>query len=237
MTTVTPTSPCPNSPVRSAVAEVDVSPPPHQPPLVLASASPRRADLLHLAGFTPLIRPVDVDERVYPGEDAPAYVTRVAQVKAVAGARGEAVAGARGGAEAGARAGAEVVLAADTAVVVDGDILGKPRNAAEAAAMLRRLSGRPHLVSTGVAVICAGRRIREQVVSTEVEFTTLTDADIDAYVATGEPLGKAGAYAIQGRAAAFVRRIDGSWTNVVGLPLVETRAILRTFGIEPGPQT
>lgn len=183
--------------------------------LVLASASPRRLDLLRLAGLEPLVCPADIDESRRPDEPAVAYVARLAREKA----RCAPV-------EPGT-----VVLAADTAVVLDAELLGKPGDAAEAVAMLRRLRGRAHRVSTGVAVVPPGGGLAETVVTTEVVMAALSDAAIDAYVATGEPLDKAGAYGIQGRAAAFVERIDGSWTNVVGLPLVETLDLLRDAGV------
>ncbi|HEY8339543.1 MAG TPA: Maf family protein [Egibacteraceae bacterium] len=183
---------------------------PAPPRLVLASASPRRLALLRGAGLEPLVRVADIDERAAPGEDARDYVLRLARAKARAAARGSH----------------EVVVGADTAVVVDGEPLGKPRDAAHAAALLARLSGRRHLVITGVAVSCGDGELRDLVVSTTVEMVALTPAAIAAYVATGEPFGKAGAYAIQGRAAAFVTRIEGSYTNVVGLPLTETLTLL-----------
>lgn len=186
-----------------------------EPSLILASASPRRLDLLRLAGLEPVVCPADVDESRRSDEAAVAYVTRLARDKA----RCSPV-------EPGC-----VVLAADTAVVLDAELLGKPRDPGEAVAMLRRLRGRTHRVSTGVAVVTPGGGLAETVVTTEVVMAPLSDAVIDAYVATGDPLDKAGAYGIQGRAAAFVVRIDGSWTNVVGLPLVETLDLLRDAGL------
>lgn len=181
--------------------------------VILASGSPRRLALLRLVGLEPVVRPVDVDERPHPGEAAPEYVARLARDKAAAVAENGAV-----------------VLAADTTVVLDGEVLGKPRDAAHAADMLQRLQGRGHAVSTGVAVL-AGGQLHELVVTTEVEMVALERRTIDWYVGTGEPLDKAGGYGIQGRAAAFVRRIDGSWTNVVGLPLAEACALLRKAGV------
>ena len=124
-----------------------------------------------------------------------------------------------------------LVMAADTTVVIDGEVLGKPADAGDAVAMLRRLRGRSHSVSTGVAIAQHSGAVAETIVTTEVVMSSLTDAAIDAYVATGEPLDKAGAYGIQGRAAAFVTRINGSWTNVVGLPVVETLDLLRDAGV------
>lgn len=185
------------------------------PRLVLASASPRRLALLRQVGLEPLVRPADLDERRRPGEDARAHVARLARGKA---------------ATARARAG-EVVVGADTEVVVDGEPLGKPRDAAHAAALLARLSGRSHEVCGGVAVLSADGDVREVVVTTTVELAPLTPAAIAAYVATGEPFGKAGGYAIQGRAAAFVARIEGSYTNVVGLPLTEVLELLGAAGL------
>lgn len=186
-----------------------------EPELVLASASPRRAELLRLAGLQPRVCPASIDESLLAGEDPVAYVTRLAREKATAApAPPDAV-----------------VLAADTAVVLGEELLGKPADPADAAAMLRRLRGRSHLVSTGVALLTPGGAIVGTVVTTEVVVAPLSDSAIDVYVATGEPLDKAGAYGIQGRAAAFVTRITGSWTNVVGLPLVETLDLLRNAGV------
>lgn len=189
---------------------------PQPPPrLVLASASPRRRELLELAGLDPVVVPADVDEAALPGEDPVAYVARVARAKA----------------DGAPVAGGAVVVAADTTVVLDGHRLGKPRDAQDAVAMLRRLQGRGHLVLSGVAVLRPGGQIAQTVVTTQVVMAPLSREAIDAYVATGEPLDKAGSYGIQGRGAAFVARIDGSWTNVVGLPLVETLDLLRDAGI------
>jgi septum formation protein len=184
--------------------------------LVLASASPRRLELLRLAGLEPEVRPADVDETRRAGEPAAAYVERLAQRKA-------AVAACAGG---------EVLVAADTTVVLDGDPLGKPSDPAEARAQLRRLAGRSHEVLTAVAVRAHGRLTRSVLVRTEVRLTALSERAIADYVATGEPCDKAGGYGIQGRAAAFVARIDGSYSNVVGLPLAETLALLREAGCD-----
>jgi len=172
--------------------------------LILASASPRRAELLRLAGFDFDVDPADVDETARDGESPADYVRRLASAKsaAVHGRRAEAV----------------VVLGADTAVVVDGLILGKPRDDGEAAAMLRRLGGRTHEVLTGVS-LRNGRTELNAVVITRVTFGALSDADIAAYVASGEGRDKAGAYAIQGLASRFVPSIEGSYSNVVGLPV------------------
>lgn len=185
------------------------------PRLVLASQSPRRRELLLQLGLAPEVRPANTDESVLPGEPPRAYVLRVAREKA------RAVPG-------------EVVLAADTAVVLDGEVLGKPLDAADARRMLRALSGTRHEVITGVCVRLGadgpGAEL-EAVVSTEVVFARLSDRAVEWYVATGEPLDKAGAYAIQGAGGAFVAEVRGSVSNVVGLPLVETAELLARAGL------
>ncbi len=184
-------------------------------PLVLASQSPRRRELLEQLGVPHVVRPANTDEAVRPGEAAGAYVLRVAREKA------RAVEGA-------------LVLAADTAVVLRGEVLGKPRDAEDARRMLRALSGTVHEVLTGVCVRRNAGALAvelDAVVTTEVRFAPLSDAEVDWYVATGEPLDKAGAYAIQGAGGAFVLRVDGSVSNVVGLPLAETTDLLRRAGL------
>lgn len=186
--------------------------------LFLASQSPRRRELLNQVGvaFEPL--DVVVDETPAPGEPARDYVRRVAREKAGAGLwQVSSVAGA-------------LVLGADTEVVLDGEIFGKPANAEDAARMLRRLSGRTHQVISAVAIVSAGREFEVDVVS-EVRFGTLDEASIAAYVATGEPMGKAGAYAVQGRGATLVAHLSGSYSAVMGLPLFETVALLRQCGL------
>jgi septum formation protein len=180
--------------------------------LVLASASPRRAELLRAAGIPFDVAVADVDETQHPGEAADAYVRRLAAAKA---------------SRAAATHPGRQVLGADTTVVLDGEVLGKPHDAAEAASMLRRLSGRSHRVLTGVCLIGPGARQETAVASTAVEFRPLTDDEIERYVASGEPMDKAGAYAIQGGAAAFVTRIDGDYDNVVGLPVGLIQAMCR----------
>jgi septum formation protein len=183
--------------------------------LVLASASPRRAELLKAAGFEFEVRPVDVDERVRPGETPAAYVRRLAEAKAAA-----CVAGPPSVAQ--VEAGPAIcILAADTAVVVDGVIFGKPADDIEARAMLQALSGRAHQVMTGVCVRAAdaGNASHSAVETTTVWFATLGREEIDWYLTSGEGRDKAGAYAIQGLAARFIPRIDGSYSNVVGLPI------------------
>ncbi len=180
--------------------------------LILASASPRRAELLSLAGYTFEIRAADVDETPLPGEDALALVLRLARLKARTVELLDD----------------EVVLAADTTVVCDGEILNKPAGEAGAADMLRRLSGRAHEVFTGVTIRSSGG---EQTFAerTVVWFAELSESDIAWYVASGEPLGKAGAYGIQGRASRFVTRVEGSYTNVVGLPSAQVAKHLAEF--------
>ncbi|MTV24471.1 septum formation inhibitor Maf [Nitriliruptoraceae bacterium ZYF776] len=185
--------------------------------VVLASTSPRRRDLLGRLGLTPEVRPVEVDETPRPGEVAVDLVLRLAAAKAAAGARGDD---------------AEVVLAADTVVVRDGGVLGKPRDRDHARAMLRSLSGRTHEVVTGVAAVRGGDHRRVHV-TTEVTFRRLSDAEIAWYLGTGEPDDKAGGYGLQGAGAALVISIAGSDTNVVGLPLAETVAVLRELGVDP----
>jgi septum formation protein len=181
--------------------------------LILASASPRRAELLRAAGIQFDVLPADVDESVLPDESAEQHVRRLAEAKACAVLP---------------HADDRPVLAADTVVVVAGEILGKPANERDARRMLRLLSGRSHDVMTGVCFVRheGGRQKEEggslsasEVAVTTVEFGALTDAEIDWYVASGEPRDKAGAYAIQGLASRFVTRIDGSYSNVVGLPV------------------
>jgi septum formation protein len=182
--------------------------------LVLASASPRRRALLEEAGIAFDVAVVDVDESPLAGETPDAYVTRLARAKALAG-RGQ-------------HPGAPV-LGADTAVVVGTDILGKPRDDADAARMLERLSGRAHDVLTGVALVSdAGERVA--VDRTAVWFKPLSASDIAQYVATAEPRDKAGAYAIQGAGGRFIERIDGSFSNVVGLPMAVVLQLLRETG-------
>ncbi|HET6984899.1 MAG TPA: Maf family protein [Myxococcaceae bacterium] len=185
--------------------------PPSQPPLVLASASPRRRALLEQLGIALRVDPAHLDENVRAGEAAERYVVRLAREKA------EAVQ---------ARHPNATVLGADTSVVVDGVVLGKPGSEDEALSMLRRLSGRTHEVMTAVAVAGGGARC----VTAEVTFTVATDAALRWYVSTGEPLDKAGAYAVQGIGGFLVERIEGSHSAVVGLPLVETLALLREAG-------
>ena len=185
--------------------------------LYLASQSPRRRELLELIGQRYEIVHVDVPELRAAEETPQAYVSRVARDKARAG-----LASLPDVSDA-------VVLGADTEVVLDGEVFGKPADAADAAAMLRRLSGRVHRVLSAVWCV-APRREEHRFSQTEVSFAALTTAQIDAYLGTGEWRGKAGAYAIQGRAAAFVPQLSGSYSGVMGLPLFETAELLRAFG-------
>jgi septum formation protein len=192
--------------------------------ICLASASPRRLQLLGQIGVCCEQRPVEVDETPRPGEAPADFVRRVALDKATTGWR--------------AGAGGRVVIGADTAVVADGNILGKPRDTRDAEAMLRHLSGRSHDVLTAVAAVLEGER--DCLLSTSrVTFKTLAAAEIRHYVATGEPADKAGAYAIQGLAAVFVARLEGSYSGVMGLPLYETATLLTRFGVNlfsPDPE-
>lgn len=206
-----------------------------RPDLVLASASPRRRELLGRLGAAFVVRPAGVDETPQPGEAAADLVRRLAVAKA----------------EAGLAAATEpevVVLAADTVVAVDGEMLAKPADGTDATRMLRSLSGRTHVVLTGMAVahrsippdepvaseaaLAPTVGLAVEVETTDVTFRELSDADIARYVATGEPLDKAGAYAIQGAGAAFVFALRGSRDNVIGLDLDTTRRLLTEAGVE-----
>jgi septum formation protein len=187
--------------------------------LVLASASPRRAELLTAAGIEFDVMPADVDETMDVEDTPDGYVRRVAQMKA------EAVL---------PRAGDRPVLGADTIVVVDHAVLGKPADTADAGRMLRLLSGREHAVMTGVCLInpaAESGRVQMSTARTSVGFATLTDEEISWYLASGEPMGKAGAYAIQGLASRFVTRIDGSYSNVVGLPVALVYDLCKRAGL------
>ena len=179
-------------------------------PLLLASASPRRRELLERMGYALEVRPADVDEAELPNEAPPVYVARVAAAKA----------------DAVVRAPDQWVLAADTTVTIGGAILGKAATPEEAHAMLARLTGRTHQVLTAFVVV-GDRARREAIAVTDV---TMIDFDVADYVASGEWRGKAGAYAIQGIGAALVREIRGSVTNVIGLPVAEVLAVLRELG-------
>ena len=182
--------------------------------LILASASPRRADLLRAADIPFVVETADVDETPRENKPPEAYVLRVARDKAFTVDR---------------RKPGNLILAADTTVVVCGQILGKPASDDEAKTMLKSLSGRVHDVLTGVVIREAAREWAA-VVKTEVRFLPLTDSEINWYIASGEPRDKAGAYAIQGRASRFIDRIDGSYSNVVGLPVATVCDLLRQAG-------
>lgn len=184
--------------------------------LVLASASPRRRELLTQAGFSFDVRPAQIPEDPKSGEDPIAYVTRLAREKAKAVFAEIAPENS---------APPPVVLGADTTVTLDNYILGKPQDAADAARMLRLLSGRTHRVITGVALV-SGQATEVAAEVTAVRFVTLSDKEIADYVATGEPMDKAGAYAIQGRAARWIPRIEGCYFNVVGLPIALVATLL-----------
>lgn len=182
-------------------------------PVVLASASPRRRDLLTLLGLTCAVAPADVDESWRDGEAPAVHAERLAREKAAATRRAGAV-----------------TIAADTIVVVDGLILGKPRDGADAAAMLRRLGGREHVVHTAIAV-AYGTRMASGVEATRVWFRPLDEPTIAAYLATGEPLDKAGAYGIQGYGAVLVERIEGDYFTVMGLGLARMVRLLEEVGL------
>jgi septum formation protein len=170
--------------------------------LVLASQSPRRREILRQAGIPFLVRVADVDESVVSGESPAEYVQRLAEAKARAVAAGPE----------------EIVLGADTTVVIDGEILAKPADAADARRMLSLLAGRRHEVLTGICLVRGGAADCGYA-STEVVFAPLSEREIEEYVESGEPMDKAGAYAIQGLASKFVERIDGDFFNVMGLPV------------------
>jgi septum formation protein len=186
------------------------------PRVVLASSSPRRRELLTLIGIPHVVVPADIDETVLAGEAPRAHAERLAREKAAA---------------IGEREPSAVVIGADTIVVVDGDILGKPRDERDAAAMLRRLSGRGHVVLTAVAV-ARGGTVASGVEAVDVRFRALTDDEIARYIATREPMDKAGAYGIQGFGATIVERIDGDYFAVMGLALGRMVRLLASVGVE-----
>lgn len=188
--------------------------------LVLASASPRRRELLDQIGVEHRVAPVDLDESRGASEAPPEYVVRLAREKAEAGWQRLP------------DREREVVLAADTAVVLGDDILGKPRDRADGLAMLLQLSGRTHQVLTAVALRDAGG-MASQLSESLVTFRPISRDEAEQYWATGEPRDKAGAYAIQGRAAVFIERIEGSYSGVMGLPLFETALLLGAAGLGP----
>ncbi|MGE0881176.1 MAG: nucleoside triphosphate pyrophosphatase [Acidimicrobiia bacterium] len=184
------------------------------PRIVLASGSPRRRELLTQLGVTFDVRPADIDEAPFPGEGAAGYVERLATEKAATVVNP-----------------GELVIAADTTVAIDRVLLGKPEDDDDARRMLRLLAGRRHKVTTGVAVLLDENLVVANV-QTTVSMSLMTDAEIDWYISTGEPLDKAGAYAVQGIGGAFVERIDGSVSNVVGLPMQTLLRLTRQLGID-----
>lgn len=188
--------------------------------LILASGSPRRAEILNNAGFSFDVQPVDVDESLLPNEDAEDYVLRLAKAKA----QNVAVSAAKNSARA-------FVIGADTTVVCGGRIFGKPENAAEARDMLRALSGTAHEVHTGIAIVRTPDGLQASAVeTTRVTFLPLSQDQIDAYIATGDPFDKAGGYGIQGIGGKFIPRIEGCYFNVMGLPLSRTWQMLCALG-------
>jgi septum formation protein len=186
-----------------------------QPRVILASASPRRRELLTLIGIAHDVQPADVDETHHTGENPVAYVERVARDKVLKIAANHADA---------------VVIGADTTVVVDRDVLAKPNDELDAVRMLKRLAGRSHFVHTGIAVARAGRVV-SAVETVTVTFRKLTEDEIDDYVATKEPLDKAGAYGIQGYGATIVDRVDGDYFSVMGLGVRRLVALLSEVDI------
>jgi septum formation protein len=188
-------------------------------PVVLASASPRRRQLLERIGFRPEIVPAELDEAAFPDEDAVNHVSRLARAKAAA------VSALRPG---------SLVVAGDTVVVLDGEILTKPESDADAMTMLLRLQGREHRVETGVAVVAPDGRTASEVVGADVRFRPFGRATAEAYVATGEPMDKAGAYGIQGRGAALVESIRGDFFAVMGLSLIAVVRLLDELGLRYG---
>jgi septum formation protein len=186
----------------------------NQPPVILASSSPRRRELLRLIGIPHDVRPAEIDE-TYDSSEAPrAHAERLAREKASVIEASDAV-----------------VIGSDTIVVLDGEVLGKPRDRTHAASMLRRLSGRSHTVMTGVAVRWRGH-LASAVEEVDVTFRTLSDAEIERYIDTGEPMDKAGAYGIQGYGATIVDRVDGDYFAVMGLALNRMVSLMRDLGLD-----
>jgi nucleoside triphosphate pyrophosphatase len=191
--------------------------------LILASASPRRAEILRNAGFAFELVAPRVDESRRANEAASAYVLRLAEEKARAARRQLSDKLARG---------SSVIIGADTVVVIDNEILGKPSSPENASEMLRRLSGKTHEVYTGLAVLPGNGTARTAVEKTRVTFERLNEKEIEDYVASGEPFDKAGAYAIQGKGGKFISRIEGCYFNVMGLPLARLNTMLRDLNGE-----
>lgn len=189
--------------------------------IVLASASPRRRELLAQIGVPHEVLAVDIDESALPGEAPAELALRLARGKALAGRERDG--------------GGRAVLGSDTIVVLDGQVFGKPRDADDARRMLAALSGRDHQVMSAVALALPGGAVRAELSVTEVRMRAIAPAEIDAYWVSGEPLGKAGAYAIQGRGAVFIQHIRGSYSGVMGLPLYETALLLQAAGLHGAP--
>jgi septum formation protein len=188
--------------------------------IILASSSPRRVEILRNAGITFESLATEIDEAPLPGETANEMVARLAEAKARAAA-----------AQLADDTGGAIIVGADTTVELDGEILGKPRDAAHAREMLRKLSGKTHHVLTGIFLLrLPGKTSRVAVEDSSVTFVPLTESEIDAYVSTGEPLGKAGSYAVQGLAGRHIPRIGGCYFNVVGLPLARLNVLLGELG-------
>jgi septum formation protein len=187
------------------------------PDLILASSSPRRSLLLSAAGFEFSTQTPDVDERLIDGEDPDRMVVRLAATKALAASAEDGT----------------IVLGADTTVVLDGEILGKPTDETDAARMLLMIAGRTHLVLTGWAVVRDGTVIEDGFDSSLVSMHAVAEQEADAYARSGEPLDKAGAYALQGEGSRFVSGVAGSRSNVIGMPLQPIVAALRRAGVEP----
>ena len=183
--------------------------------VILASQSPRRRELLGLIGIAHEVRPADIDETQFDGEPPREHAERLARCKAAVIARQEPDA---------------IVIGSDTIVVVDGDVLGKPSDEAHAARMLRRLAARSHVVMTAVAVVWRGET-RSSVEEVGVDFHPLTDAEIESYIATREPMDKAGAYGIQGYGATIVERVAGDYFAVMGLPVHRLTRLLQRLGL------
>jgi septum formation protein len=194
--------------------------------LILASASPRRSEILRNAGFTFEIVPADIDEALLSGESARDYVRRLAEQKARAALERR-----------GMHAPPAIVIGADTTVVAAGEILAKPENEEDARRMLRLLSGNTHEVLTGISLIrSADGRAASHVETTRVTFSPLAESEVEDYIATGEPFGKAGAYAVQGTGGRYVSRIEGCYFNVMGLPLSRLWTMLLDFGWRDGAE-
>ena len=190
--------------------------------IILGSASPRRLELLEQLGWSPMVLPVDIDESVTTDELATDYCLRMAEEKAVA---------AQQMIQKILPKNSLPIITADTVVVLDNEILGKPKDAQDALLTLIKLSGREHQVHSAVSVYFAGKTIN-QISTNTVKMSTISKAQMNSYIATGEPMDKAGAYGIQGYAAMWIEKINGSYSSVMGLPLFETTVLLRELGVK-----